>query len=107
MPTLEAGVFLLLLILAFIFTFVAFRSLGNARGFFRITALSLFLILSVFVGSGYEVAATSSMTDGSTTWNTTKLVFPGGEESYWIAWLFSGFAFVNFLLLIKDYKEGM
>jgi len=106
MATLEAGLFLMILILAFVFTFVALKSLGNARGFFRFTSIALFLILSIFVGSGFEVAATSSMTDGSTTWNTTKVVFPGGEESYWVAWLFSGFAMVNFLLLIKDYKEG-
>ena len=110
MVVLETGLFLFIAVLAFLFTLFAFRALGNAKGFFHITAIALFSILAIFIGSGYEVAQTyaKNTTDGTTLWqeNGKDTFLPGGEQSSWFAWLFSGFAMTNLFLLLKDINKG-
>ncbi len=117
MPVLETGLFILILSFAFVFTFVAFKVLAKTtKGMLHIVAMALFLGLGGFMGAGYEVSATTNETldtaisnasDGSLitfTANTTKnnILLPGGEDSYYITYLFLGLAVLNLFMFVRD-----
>lgn len=107
MATLEAGIFVMMLAFAFGFMAWAWITTNNntrgglGAGFFYILSMVLFLGMSIFVGSGYEVAATSTMTDGSTTWTEERVLIPEGEEGFWFTWVFTGLAVVNIFLFVR------
>src|SRR5690348_2534220 len=107
-PVLDIGLFSILLGLAFFFTFYAFRNIPNGRGFLRILAVSLFCILSIYMGSGYQVEYDSSVTNQATneTWAEKDVVIAGGESTSWISWIFAGFAMANLIFLLRDYQGG-
>lgn len=108
----ETGLFLAVTIIAGIFTFGAFRAVGNVRGILHIVAMSLFLIISVYLVSGYEVSSTQTeqsalinSTDGSLvtfTTNSTSTFIGGGEDSSWFGYVFLGLAILNLVLFVKD-----
>lgn len=108
----EAGWFFVILGIGFLFTFVSFRALGVARHGLRGLAMAMFLILAVVVGSGFQVSMTqiSSQTQKNLstgdTWieNDTNqnIIIPGGKTSNWFAWLFSGLAMLNLVLLVRS-----
>lgn len=94
--------------LAFIFTFVSFKTVDKARVGLRLLSISLFCILGIFIASGYQVAYTSDQTIYNTVTNETwvetdhNLVLPGGTDSYWMAWVFAGLGFMNIFFLVKE-----
>lgn len=120
MPTIETGLFLTVVVLSFIFTFGAFRASGYVKGLGHIVAVSLFMIISVWVLSGDSVATTQTSqdstalvnnTDGSLiliqTNNTTITpLLAGGEETSWFGWVFVGFGFLNLIMFVKDVWQG-
>lgn len=78
----------------------------------KMIAMALFGILAILVGSGYQVAFSSTQTTfnpaTNETWNQTtqQVILPGGEDSSWYAWLFSGLSMANIMFLLKDYQGG-
>jgi len=110
-PNLEGGFFIIILVTAFGLMVYSFKA-QNGKGMLKMLSMALFAILAIFVGSGYQVAFSSTQTTTNPTtnetWNQTtqQVILPGGEDSSWYAWLFSGFAMANILLLLKDYQGG-
>lgn len=116
-PLLEGGLFTIILILAFFFTLYAFK-IQNGKGMLRMIGMALFCVLAIFVGSGYEVAFTTkggqeltyningTLLTNKTTSNVENVILPGGEDSAWMSWLFTGFAMANIMFLLKDYQGG-
>lgn len=116
-PILEGGFFLIILLTAFFLMFYSFKS-QTGRGLLKMLSMGLFTILAIFIGSGYEVAfsqtggneltynASGSLVSNMTKSNIEYTIMPGGEDSSWYAWLFSGFAMANLLFLLKDYQGG-
>lgn len=116
-PILEGGLFLIILVMAFFFTLYAFK-IQNGKGMLRMVAMALFCTLAIFVGSGYQVAftvqggqkltynSTGALLTNETTTNQEVNILPGGEDSSWMSWIFTGFAFANIMFLLKDYQGG-
>ena len=110
-PNLEGGFFIILLVTAFGLMIYSFKA-QTGKGMLKMFSMALFTILAVFVGSGYQVAFSSTQTTTNPTtnetWNQTtqQVILPGGENSSWYAWLFSGFAMANLLFLLRDYQGG-
>ena len=106
MATLEAGLFFFMLVIAFIFTFFAWRTIGAMSGLLHMVAMAFFVGLAIFMASGYQVASTSSSTynDGTTQWNQTStyVIMQGGTSSYWLWYVFFGFAILNLSMFIRD-----
>jgi len=117
-PVLDIGLFSILLGLAFFFTFYAFRNMPNGRGFLRILGVALFCILSIYIGSGYQVSlttkggneltynSTGTLIQNVTKSDTENIIISGGEDSSWVAWIFAGFAMANLIFLLRDYQGG-
>ena len=124
MQYLEFGLFTILLGFAIFFTLFAFRKGGMKNGerdnltapanaAFRLLAMALFLGLAGIVAGGYAVKLTSdssqTIKDSATgdTWieNDTNhsVVIPGGTDSYWLAWVFGAFGFMNLIFLVKEF----
>lgn len=121
MPVFETGFFLILLVFACFFTFFGFSKQGNFAGFMHITALALFAGLAGLISAGFEVSATTSIVESTEQRNGTdntlllytnatraesQILLPGGEDSYWLAWLFSGLSILNLFMMIKDFRMG-
>lgn len=110
-PILEGGFFLIIITTAFFLMFYSFKA-NTGRGYLKILSMALFSILAIFIGSGYQVAFSSTQTTinpaTNETWNQTteQVILPGGEDSSWYAWLFSGFAMANIVFLLRDYQGG-
>lgn len=116
-PLLEGGLFTIILILAFFFTLYAFK-IQNGKGMLRMIGMALFCILAIFVGSGYQVAftqqggtvltyaANGTLLTNQTKTNSETVILPGGEDSSWMSWVFTGFAMANIMFLLKDYQGG-
>ena len=110
-PVLEGGFFCIILGTAFFLMFYSFKS-TSGKGFLKMLSMGLFAVLAIFIGSGFEVAFSSSQTiinpATTETWNQTseQVILPGGEDSSWYAWLFTGFAMANILFLLRDYQGG-
>ena len=112
MEHVETGLFLLLLALGFIFTFFAFKSVGNVKGILHIVAMALFGIMSVINLSGLEVAATSqeatvllNQSNGAlipVLINNTDTFIAGGEGSAYVGWVWTGLMSMNLILFVKD-----
>lgn len=104
----DAAMFILLAGLGFFLMLYSFKA-QSGKGFMKMISMALFAILAIFIGSGYQVEFDSSVTNKATneTWNETDVLIDGGESNSWVAWLFSGFAMVNILFLLKDYQGGL
>ena len=106
MATLEAGLFILMILFACAFTFVAWRAIGKMSAVLHMLAMAFFLGLAIFMSTGYQVASTSSATynDGTTQWNQTStyVIIPGGTDSYWLWLPFFGLAVMNLALFLRE-----
>lgn len=110
MPTVEAGLFIFIVVLAGIFTFGSFRAVGNVKGVLHIVAVALFMVVSIYMVSGHEVAATTveetALMNGTQPYlfatNSTTVFIAGGEESAWFGYVFLGLAGLNLILFVKD-----
>ena len=106
MATFEVGLFIITLGFAFIFTFVPFNTGKATLGFLHITGMILFIVIGVVISSGFEVSATNTMTDGTTTWTETRVLIGGGESTTWMGLLFYGFAVYNLVFFVRDVFQG-
>lgn len=111
----EAGLFYIMLALAFGFMAWGFlRSASLFTSILRIMAISLFMGLALFVGSGQEVVATSTeikeyqgVGEGGVVVplvsNSTSIdvIIPQNEGS-WLSWVFTGFAILNMIFVVKE-----
>lgn len=105
MPTIETGFFGLLVGLAFLFTFIGSRDRMPGT-FLRVVAMGIFMVVGIMMSAGYEVAATTTTTDGATTWTESKVFIPGGEDSFWLTYIFMGMAGFNLIMFIKGAYYG-
>lgn len=110
-PNLEGGFFIIILVTAFGLMLYSFKA-QNGKGMLKMMSMALFAVLAIFIGSGYQVAFSSTQTtmnpSTNETWNqsSTQVIIPGGEDSSWYAWLFSGLSMANIMFLLKDYQAG-
>jgi hypothetical protein len=117
MVLLEAGIFLLMIVMAFGFMFFGILT-ANQKGagglgfgaFFLMFSMVLFMGLSIFIGSGYGVHATSTMTADACAGQPggvctdSKVIIPEGEDGYWFGFIFMGFSAFDLILLAKAYS---
>lgn len=115
----EAGLFFLVLGFAIFFTLFAFRggtqnsTTAPTNAAFRLLAMALFLGLAGTIAAGYPVSMTqtSSQTIRNPATNETwvendtnhNVVIPGGLDSYWLAWIFGAFGFMNLVFLVREF----
>ena len=114
---LETGIFIFMI--AFSFGFMIWGMIRSASGMtylLRIISIVMFLGMGLFVGSGYEVSATTTETISTNLINplngavvpvtdtvTTKEVFiPSGTDGAWLSYIFTGFAILSMALIVKD-----
>lgn len=114
MPFVDTGLFLLVLGMAFIFTFGAFKSVGNVKGILHIVALALFAVLGAYTGAGFEVStvttsgqelhynATGHLILNVTSPETHQVLISPGDSTFWISYVFMGLASLNLILFVKD-----
>ena len=98
----ELGLFILLLVMAFIFTFIGMRSTSNTSSYFKIIAVAIWLIMAVISGAGEGVMATSTSTDGIETWTTERVFIPEGETGFYLTYIFTGLAIWNLVMYVKE-----
>jgi Ca2+/Na+ antiporter len=100
---LDAGIFLLVLGLAFVFMIGSFK-FGPV---FKIIAAVLFFILAVWMMAGYQVGYKSSTYDpnSASTQNTTKYIISDTSNGIWLGWIFILFGLIcAFLFIIEVVK---
>ena len=118
---LETGIFIFMI--AFSFGFMIWGLIRLSSPFtylLRVISIVMFLGMSLFVGAGYEVSATTTETVtsdyerinplsgtvvllNSTDTTTTKDVFiPAGTDGSWLSYIFLGFGILNMALVVKD-----
>jgi hypothetical protein len=112
-PIVESGLFFGILIGAVGFSFGSFAvGIKSARAGLRILGMALFCVLSIIVGSGNEVAITTTQVTTNVqtgeTWNETdhNVILPGGTDSAWMGWIFSGLAMFDLVILVKEFGFG-
>jgi len=108
MPTLEIGLWLLMVLPAAVFTFVQFTQFGTARVALQMIAMALFIGLSIIHAGGFEIA-TDTLT---TMYNKNNMVIgtnsehivliAGGENSTWLAWIFLSLSIFNITSLFRE-----
>ncbi len=105
----ETGLFAIMLVLGFAFTFFAFREgVGKMGGMLHMIGFVFFIGLSFFSAQGYEVSTTSTNLTYNNTgyllFNETKtdVFLAGGTASYWLSYVYGGFATMNLMMLIRD-----
>ena len=108
----EAGLWLLILgsafgLMAWAFVTASTKGRTNGVSLFQIMAGALFMLLYILGSSGEEVEATSTVTDGTTTWTETKVLIPGGETSAYIGYMFMGLGVFNFVIILRHFWEGV
>lgn len=105
----ETGLFAVMALMAFAFTLFGFKSgVGKMGGMLHIFALAFFIGLSMFISQGYQVSSTSTNLTynetGDLIFNETKtdVFLQGDQESYWLGYVFMGFAIMNLMMFIRD-----
>ena len=104
----ETGLWLMLVIIASVFTFTSMKTVGGARAAFTMLGMALFAGLSIIHASGYEVAAytNSTWTDSASgvVWSNTNYerLIPGGETASWLSFIFMGFVIFNIVNLFRE-----
>ena len=111
----ETGLFAIMLILGFAFTFFAFREgVGKMGGLLHIIALALFVGMALFMSVGTEVSTTTSggnelhyngtgaLIENVTKADTQNVFLSGGTDSFWLSFVFMGFAIMNLMMFIRD-----
>ena len=108
MPVFETGLWIILAIMASVFTFVSLKLVDKASMAFHLVAVALWMGLSVLGAAGYEISSsTTNLTydaTGALLFNQTQadVFIPGGTTSSWLSYLFLGFAIFNIMLVFKQ-----
>jgi len=97
---LDAGLFVLILGLAFGFMIGSFK-FGPV---FKIVAAILFFILTLWMMAGYQVAYKSDTFDPSTstTQNTTKYIISDTSNGTWLGYIFMLFGLICCFLFVME-----
>jgi len=93
MPIMEAGLFAILMGIAFIFMMVSFKF----GALFKLFSAIAFFTLSIFMLAGFDVAFTTETTSGSNTIVDERFLIKAGENSasLWLGWFFVGLGVFN------------
>jgi hypothetical protein len=99
----DAGLFLLMLGMAFLFMFLGYKRIQGDK-LFQLIAFLLFIICALILVSEYQVAWTETITDpDGKTWTDYKpLIATNGS---WIGWIFVILALANIILFIVWHKQ--
>lgn len=111
----ETGLFLIMAVLGFGFTLFAFKSgVGKMGGLLHIIALALFVGMALFMSIGTEVSTTTTggnelhyngtgqLIENVTKADTRNVFLSGGTDSFWLSFVFMGFAIMNLMMFIRD-----
>lgn len=100
MPIMEAGLFIILAGIAFLFMMVSFKF----GALFKLFSAVAFFTLSIFMLAGFDVAFTTETTIGSNTIIDERFIIKGGENSasLWLGWFFVGLGVFNGLLFFME-----
>ncbi len=80
MPTLDAGLFVILAGLAFAFMFLSFKLESIHDGVLKLLSMVLFFSLAIFLSAEYDVVYVETATDGTSTWTTTKFLIDDNQQ---------------------------
>jgi len=107
MQILDTGLWIILVTIATVFTFVSFKIPGSGKIAFHILAVALWMGLAMIHGGGTEVSAYTNSTwvdSSGMQFNNTSYdrFIPGGETAYWLGYLFMGFGILNLLFIFSE-----
>jgi len=94
MPIMEAGLFAILLGMAFIFMLISFKF----GALFKLFSAVVFFALAVVLLAGYDVAFTTETTTTNpsrTITDTRFIVNSADDQGNWLGWLFVGLGLFN------------
>jgi len=106
MATMETGIFVILVAMAFGFMLAGFKVKWPLSPFLRFISIAIFFGTAVLMASGMGVQTTRTMTDGSTTWTETTPLIPAGGSGVVISYIFIGMALVNLMWIVKEMVVG-
>lgn len=95
-PLMEAGIFALMLGIAFIFMMVSFRF----GALFKVFAGIMFFTVGVILMAGYDVGFTTETTDGNKLITDIRYIVHG--DSSWLAWVLIGLGVFNCFLFVME-----
>jgi len=101
MPLMEAGLFAIMLGIAFVFMMVSFKF----GALFKVFAGILFLTIGVILIAGYDVGFTTETTSNNKIITDIRFIVHGDGE--WLAWIMIGLGVFNcFLFVIEMIPSG-
>lgn len=94
MAIFDAGIFLILSVLAFLTLLISQKQLFS----FKIISGIIFFSLAIVLMANYDVAFKTTTLDGATTINQTKYLIGDGvsttdDNTSWLAWIYMMFGF--------------
>ena len=104
MTIIDAGLFLLVIGVAFIMLFISFKF----GAVFKMIAMILFFVLSLWMFANDQVAYKSDTFDPttSTTQNTTKYIISDTSNGTWLGYIFLLFGIVSGFLFFMELIKG-
>ncbi len=98
MPTLDAGLFLIISAIGFIFMFISSRTYIDVA--FRLIPVFLLFGLGVALIAEYEVSYTAESTDGATTVTETRYILRNNTD--WLGWVYVMLGTFSIVLFYKE-----
>jgi hypothetical protein len=95
-PLLEAGLFAIMVGIAFVFMMVSFKF----GALFKVFAGIMFLTVGVVLMAGYDIGFTTETTSGNKTITDIRYIVHG--EGEWLAWIFIGLGVFNCFLFVIE-----
>jgi len=95
-PLMEAGLFAIMVGIAFVFMMVSFKF----GALFKVFAGIMFLSIGVVLMAGYDIGFTTETTDGNKTITDIRYIVHG--EGDWLAWIFIGLGVFNCFLFVIE-----
>ena len=103
MVTIETGVFVLSLGLAFGSMLFAMRTDMAMKPIIRVFSIIMFFVVGLYLVAGAEVSSVRTTTDGTTTWTETIVMVGAEADGMWLGYVLVGFAFTNFFFMYLDF----
>lgn len=93
MPIMEAGLFIILGGIAFVFMMVSFKF----GALFKLFSAIAFFTLSIFMLAGFDVAFTTETSQGNNVITDQRFIIRGGADgsSLWLGWFFVALGVFN------------
>jgi len=106
LATIETGFFIIITVIAFGFMVYSLKIGMAFAPILRLISIILFFTIGLYLVSGYGVASTSTVTDGTNTFSETKYVLQENAEGFWLGFIFVLLGFTNMFLMYLDlFKE--